>query len=175
MQKHKVFYNEKILDVFLAGLVSVFVLFFLTGCAGGNYGTVVFDRELDDAFVSYQVLPDHRYFITGGYGAPSAILAIHNDYQLENSANLWVPVPDVNSSHVKKWIDNLSPDENFWEGDQFMAGYILAPNGDKIGAWYSGQRNTTVKFLEGNMVKVYTPNLKPSFGSEKKEKTNIKP
>ncbi|MFC1844119.1 hypothetical protein ACFLZ5_04955 [Thermodesulfobacteriota bacterium] len=175
MQKHKVIYNKKIPDVFFAALASVFVLFTLAGCAGGNYGTVVFDRELDDTFVSYQVLPDHRYFITGGYGAPSAILAIHNDYQLENSANLWVPVPDVNSSHVKKWIDNLSPDENFWEGDQFMAGYILAPNGDKIGAWYSGQRNTTVKFLEGNMVKVYTPNLKPSFGRDKKEKTTIKP
>ena len=56
-----------------------------------------------------------------------------------------------------------------------MAGYIQAPNGDKIGAWYSGQRNAIVKFLEDNWVKVYTPNLKPSFGGEKMEKPNMKP
>ena len=174
MKKQKKFY-KKILDVFFTGLASFLVLLTLAGCAGGNFGTVVFDRELDDAFVNYQVLPDHRYYITGGYGAPSAILALHNDYQLENSAELWVPVPEISSSHVKKWVDNLSPYEKFWEGDPFMAGYILAPNGGKIGAWYSGQRSTIVEFLEDNWVKVYTPNLKPSFGGEKMEKPNMKP
>jgi hypothetical protein len=175
MMKYRTSYNEKILDVFFAGLVIFFVLLILAACAAGNYGTVVWDRELDDTFVSYQVLPDHRYYITGGYGAPSAILAIHNDYLLENSANLWVPVPDVDSSHVKKWVDNLSAEENFWKGGPFQAAYILAPDGDRIGAWYSGQRHTTVKFLEGNRVKVFTPDLKPSFGGEEKEKTSTKP
>jgi hypothetical protein len=147
MMKQKTLYNVKIPDILSAGLAAVFMLFTLAGCGGGNYGSVVWDRELDDTFESYQVLPEHRYYITGGYGAPSAILAIHNDYQLENSAELWVPVPEVNSSHLKKWVDNLSPYEKFWEGDPFMAGYIFAPNGDKICAWYSGQRSTIVKFL----------------------------
>jgi hypothetical protein len=174
MMKYRVFYNDKTL-VFWAGLAAVFMLFTLSACAAGNSGSLMWDRELDDMFVNYQVLPDHRYYITGGYGAPSAILAIHNDYLLENSANLWVPVPDVNSGHVKKWIDNLSPEEKFWESDQFMAKYILSPTGDRVGAWYSGQRHTTVKFLEGNRIKVYTPELKPSFGGEKREKMTIKP
>jgi len=173
--KCRAFYNEKRLDIFLAGLTGAFMLFSLAACAGGNYGTVEWNRELDDAFVSYQVLPDHRYYITGGYGAPSAILAIHNDYLLENSANLWVPVPDVDSSHVKKWIDNLSPEENFWEGGEFLAAYILSPNGDRVGAWYSGQRHTTVQFMEGNRIKVYTPDLKPAFGGEDKEAMTTKP
>jgi len=172
--KYRAFGNEKTL-VFWAGLAAVFMFFSLSACARGNYGSLMWDRELDDTFVNYQVLPDHRYYITGGYGAPSAILALQNDYLLENSANLWVPVPDVDSSHVKKWIDNLSPEEKFWEGGEFLAAYILSPAGERVGAWYSGQRQTTVEFLEGDRIKVYTPELKPSFGGEKKEKMPTKP
>jgi len=175
MMKYRAYYYQKTLAVFIAGLAAVFMLVILAACAPGNYGTLVWDRELDDTFVSYQILPEHRYYITGGYGAPAAILAIHSDYQLENSANLWIPVPDVKSSHVGRWVENLSPEENFWEGNEFTAYYILAPNGDKVGAWYSGQRNTTVEFLEGNRVKVYTPNLKPSFGGDNREKMETKP
>jgi hypothetical protein len=168
MMKCRAFDNEKILDGFFKVLAAVFMLVTLVDCAGGNYGTVVWDLELDNKFESYQVLPDHRYYITGGYGAPAAILAIHNDYQLENNANLWVPVPDVNSKHIQKWVDNLTPEVNFWKGIQLMASSILDPDGKKVGAWYSGQRSTPVKFLEGNIIKVYTPNLEPSFGRRRR-------
>ncbi len=156
-------------------LAAILALFLLAGCVGGNYGTLKWDRELDNTFASYQVLPDHNYYITGGYSAPAAILAIHNDYQLVNNANLWVPVPDVSSTYMQKWIDNLSPDINFWEKNQFLASYILDSNGKRVGAWYSGQRNTAVMFLEDNRIKVYPPDMKPSFGGDDGGKGSIEP
>lgn len=165
--KRKDHYNDRLRHGFLALVLTVFMFAAFAGCvAGGNYGTMKFDRELDNRFTAYQVLPDHNYYITGGYGAPAAILAIHEDYQLDNSANLWVGVADVSSAQMQTWIDNLSPDVNFWEEKHFMASYILDPDGKRVGAWYSGRRTTTVLFLEDNRIKVYPPDMKPTFGGD---------
>ena len=64
MMKCRAFYNEKIPGIFFAGLAGFLVLLILAACAAGNYGTLEWDRELDNTFVNYQVLPDHRYYIT---------------------------------------------------------------------------------------------------------------
>jgi len=159
--------DTKSWNKFFKGLAAVFVLVLFAGCvAGGNYGSLAFDRELDNKFESYQVLPDHNYYITGGYNAPAAILAIHGDYQLINDANLWVPVPDVNQTYMQRWIKNLSPEVGFWEKNQFLAFYILNLEGKRVGAWYSGERSATVQFFEDNRIKVYPPDMKPSFGGD---------
>ena len=149
--------------------LTVFIMaFLLTACAGkGNYGSMVFDRGLDNQFTSYQVLSGYNYYITGGYNAPAAILAIRSDYHLENAGGLWVPVPDVTPEKMKTWIDNLSDDVNFWQEKPFWAYYILDPEGKKVGAWYSAANKTTpVKFLEDNRISVYVPHLTPTFGGE---------
>jgi len=77
-------------------LAAILTLFLLIGCAtGGNYGKLERNRDLDNMFLNYEVLPDHRYYTTGGYDAPDAILAIHRDYELDNSENLWRAIPNV--------------------------------------------------------------------------------
>ncbi|MBW2466334.1 MAG: hypothetical protein JRF02_03455, partial [Deltaproteobacteria bacterium] len=101
MMKCRFFYNINVMARLFTGLAAVFIFGTLAGCAGGNYGTLTWDRELDNKFERYEVLPDHSYYITGGYGAPAAILAIRNDYQLLNTAELWVPVPDVDSEYME--------------------------------------------------------------------------
>ena len=153
---------------FVNVLAVILMLVFFAGCAGGNYGKLVYDRELDNMFESYQVLPDHNYYVTGGYEAPAAILAIHNDYQLDNDANMWSPVPNVSPAQMQRWIDNLSDNIKFWNSSKFMASYILAPDGKRIGAWYSGQSNTSVKSTGDNRFKVFPPNLKPSFDGDRR-------
>jgi hypothetical protein len=127
------------------------------------------DRELDNTFTSFQVLPDHQYYVTGSYAAPAAILAIHKDYQLDNDSNLWVPVPDADSDQMRIWIGNLDKygGINFWKGSEFMAAYILNPDNKRVGAWYSGQRYTRLEFFEDNRIKVHPPDLKPSIGGER--------
>ena len=144
-------------------LAAILTLFLLIGCAaGGNYGKLDRNRDLDNMFLNYEVLPDHRYYTSGGYDAPDAILAIHREYELDNSGNLWVIIPNVDYAQMRKWIDTIAPEENYRAGGYFAA-YILDPNGKRVGAWYSIQSTTTVKFLEGHKILVYTPDLGPDL------------
>lgn len=143
----------------LSLMAAILTLFLLVGCAGGNYGKLDRDRDLDNMFLNYEVLPDHRYYTTGGYDAPNAILAIHRDYELDNTGNLWVPIPDISPAQMRKWIDTIAPEQNYRYSSAYFAAYILDPNGQRVGAWYAIESQTTVKFLEGNKVQVYTPRL----------------
>ncbi|KPK26644.1 MAG: hypothetical protein AMJ61_08305 [Desulfobacterales bacterium SG8_35_2] len=148
----------------LSILLAAFLAFFLiAGCAGGNYGKIDGDRDLDNMFHNYEVLPDHRYYTSGGYDAPNAILAIHRDYELDNTDNLWVPIPNVDSGQMRQWIDTIAPDQNYRYSGAYFAAYILDPNGKRVGAWFAIENTTTVKFLEGNKVRVYTPQLNQNF------------
>ena len=142
----------------LGAALAVILVF--TGCAttGGNYGSLKRDREIDNKFLAYEVLPDHRYYTSGGYDLPNAILAIHKDYELVT--DLWVSIPNVNSAQIRKWIDTISPEENYRGSRGYFGAYILDPNGNRAGVWYSIQDRTTIKFLEGNKLQVYTPDLK---------------
>ena len=145
--------------VFFHVVVFITLVFILAGCVGVKSPTLVLDRELDYAFTGYQVLPDHRYYITGGYVAPRAILAIHTDYQLDNGSHLWVEVPAVDSSQIQLWMDNYHKYAKPGTGTLFMAAYIVNPDRKRVGAWYSRQRETRVDFLENNRIKVYPPDM----------------
>lgn len=144
-------------------LAALIAFFLLAGCAGGNYGKLDRDRDLDNMFLRYEVLPDHRYYISGGYAAPNAIIAIHRDYELDNSGNLWVWVPNVDTLQMRKWIDTIAPEQNYRYSDAYFAAYILGPDGKRIGAWYSYDNYATINYLEGNRIQVYPPDLIQDF------------
>jgi hypothetical protein len=126
-------------------LGAFFSLFLLVGCAGGNYGRLDRDRDLDSMFLNYEVLPDHRYYTSGGYDSPNAILAIHRDYELDNPGNLWVSVPNVDYAQMRKWIDTIAPEQNLRFSGSYFAAYILDTNGQRV--------------FEGKKVQVYPPDL----------------
>ena len=141
-------------------LLAVFLMLISqSGCVtGANSGKLEGSRDLNIMFLKYEVLPDHRYYTSGGYDAPDAILAIHTDYALDNSDNLWVPIPNVDSGQMRKWIDTIAPEQNYRFGG-YSAAYILNPDGKRVGAWYSIQNITSVKFPEANKIFVYTPDV----------------
>ena len=145
---------------FFTLLAAILALFLLIGCAGGNYGKLDRDRDLDNMFLNYEVLPDHLYYSTGGYDAPNAILAIHRDYELDNPGELWVSVPNIDSTQIRKWVDTIAPEQNYRYSNAYFASYILDPNGQRVGVWYSYDNFATVKFLEENKIQVYTPELR---------------
>ncbi len=142
-------------------LAAIFMFFLLSACRTGDYGTLERDRDLDNMFLNYEVLPDHHYYVTGGYDWPNAILAIHRDYELDNPGDLWVAFPNMNSGQMRKWIDTIAPEQNYRFSGKYYAAYILDLNGKKVGAWYATEPQTTVKFFEGNKIQVYTPDLIP--------------
>jgi len=137
------------------------IFFLLAGYAAavGIYGTLDRDRDLDNMFRNYEVLQDYNYFTTGGYDRPNAILLIHKDYELDNPGNLWVPIPYVDYNQKSKWISVISTEQDFNRSGYYYAAYILDQNGKKVGVWYSVETFATVKFLKGNKILVYTPEL----------------
>jgi len=152
---NKSFDNRNRLCTLLTVIISLFVL---VGCAtGGNFGKTERNRDLDNMFLNYEVLPDHRYYTTGGFDAPDAILAIHRDYELDNTKTHWRVIPNVDYAQMRKWIDTIAPEQNYRYSNAYFAAYILNPDGKRIGAWYSIDPHATVQFLEGNKIVVYTP------------------
>ena len=133
----------------------------LAGCSasGDVYGTLDRDRDLDNMFLNSEILQDYKYFTTGGYYKPNAILLIHKDYELDNPGNLWAPAPYADHQQMRKWISIISSDQNFTRTDTYYAAYILDQNGQRVGAWYSNDSFAPVKFLAGNRILVYTPDL----------------
>jgi Na+-translocating ferredoxin:NAD+ oxidoreductase RnfG subunit len=130
----------------------------LAGCAtNGTYGTLERSQELNQKFLNYEVLPDYNYYSSGGYDRPDAILGIQKDYQLVS--DLWEPA-QISSAQMAKWIQAIDP-ESYRGPVGYFAAYILDPDGKKVGIWYSIQNTTTVKFLEGKKIEVYTPTVLP--------------
>jgi hypothetical protein len=146
--------NEAFKKLFL--LVAV-LSFFFSGCAAPkNRGSLQIDRELEKIFLSYQVLPDYNYYTTGGYDKPNAILGVHKDYQMVT--DFWISIPNVNSAQIEKWIRTIDPEDRS-PGNSYYAYYILDPEGNQVGFWYSIENHTVIKFLEENKIDVYPPDL----------------
>jgi len=142
-------------------LVAVLTLIMLAGYASAAniYGTLDRDRDLDNMFRNYEVLQDHNYYVSGGYARPNAILLIHKDYELDNPGNLWVQFPYVDYNQMRKWVYVISSEQDADRSGGYYAAYILDQKGKRVGVWYSVEVFATVKFLEGNKILVYTPDL----------------
>ena len=140
-------------------LTSVLMIFLLAGyaAAGTVYAKFDRDRDLDNMFQNFEVMQDYNYFTSGGYDAPSGILLLHKDYELDNPGRLWVPIPYVDNNQVRKWVSSIGDGQVLRSGGYYAA-YILDQNGNRVGIWYS-ETYETVKLLEGNRVFVYTPEL----------------
>ena len=161
------------MNVAVQKLILIMAVLFLSGCAvSGNQGTLLRNRELDKMFLSYQVIPDHRYYTSGGYDRPNAILGLHMDYQLDN--DLWQSIPNVDSAQIEKWIRTIDPADREI-GHNYFAYYILDPDGKRVGFWYSIQNFTVIKFFEEKRIQVYTPDLiQPGDRSGDGDRTPIK-
>ena len=157
MLRNKINASDKLKSL-LTPLTAFFLIFLLSGCATtGLYGTVDRDYDLDERFRNYEVLQEYTYYESGGYRAPNAILLIHKDFELDNSAQLWRPVPDIDSSKIKYWLSAIHNERYLNRPSRYYAAYILNPDGKRVGVWYSYEPLVTAKFPEGNKIVVYTP------------------
>lgn len=123
--------------------------------AGSGRGKLERNRDLQKQIESAQVIPDHKYYYSGGAGKPSAILGIHKDFQLVTGQ--WQGV-QISSGQLQKWMSSMSHDTSMGPKG-YNAAYIISPDGKKAGFWYSIQSSTTIKFPGGNKIEVYTPDL----------------
>lgn len=134
----------------------ILLLFAVYGCAGA-YGRLKPSVEVTRTFKAYEILPDHDYYYCGPEGRPDAIIAVQADFTLVSDR--WVLL-EPNSRQLRQVMEHA---ETYFRMNTHNSpsGYtILAPDGRRIGVWYSIWAQTTIEMLGGHEVRIYPPRTK---------------
>ena len=132
--------------IIVLGLVGL-----LCSCATtSNYGKLQSSHDITQLFEKAQVLSDHTYYYSGLHGVPDAIIAIHPNYKLR--AKLWQQI-DFSRFILRKWTSRM----NFVQLIRPQGSWILGPGGNRLGMWYSAQRQTSVRLNRQNRLVVSPP------------------
>ncbi len=141
------------------GTLCLIIFSATVGCSG-KYGRLQRNRDVDQVFKTYRVLPGHRYYYTGPEGRPDAIMGIQNEYTLETTQ--WTQFK-ASVETLKKWVDSInfhhSTDVRYYPYGFF----ILDPAGTRLGIWYSIWNWTTVIVKEDKRIQVFPPAKKDFF------------
>jgi hypothetical protein len=135
----------------LAAVIYLSLFFSLYACTTQNYGNLKPSSEITKIFENHQVLSDHLYYYSGLQGVPDAIIAIHPDYSLR--ARQWQQI-DLTAFRLKTWVYRMSTAQVISP----RGAWILDPDGNRIGIWFSGQRQTAVRLEQNNRVVIAPPN-----------------
>jgi len=131
------------------GLCAMLVL--LAACSG-SYGRLVRSNHVGNLFERHELLPDHRYFVSGPQARPNAILAVHRSYTLR--PGLWRRV-EMTPELLKRRVDAMTGHLGFTPA--IMGAIVANPQGKQIGVWYSPYSHTTIRFEPDNEVVVSLP------------------
>ncbi len=158
--------NKKLRISFSTGwLLSLFCLFFLAACvvSAGVYSRgLQHNMEVENIFQQGSLLPDHTYYILGTYPEPEAIIAVSNSFQLQS--RLWTKVD---------WTKKELSTAVFWMQNAEMGfcstngGYLVAPDGQQVGIWYSQRDVSFVKQPAAGVIEIYPFEFQPGSPCER--------
>lgn len=140
--------SKRLTCLFGRWLVLIIMVSLLIGCKTANYGKFKQSREVEKIFTSGQVLSDHKYYYTGSNSRPSTVMGINKNYTLDDE--FWDKAKDI-QKELKLWVGQMSKRMNVW------GYYILAPDGQQIGIYYSRGDTGWVKMEENNQVTISLP------------------
>ena len=144
-------------------IICFIILIILSGCSMSNYGQLKSNKEATQAFESYQILPDHKYYYRGTYSRPIAVVGIKEDYVL--NSKLWVEI-DPKTKDFRTLIDRVSlqgsgSTTNPW-------GFtILDHSGKDVGVWYSAIRAAAVEINETGQIVNLSPLRTVTTGNQR--------
>ena len=124
------------------------LVFMLIGCQTANYGNFRHNKDVGKVFISGEPLAGHTYYYAGSNVRPDAIMAIDQKYTLADK--LWTRIDDP-GKELKTWFN-----PNFKMLSAYTY-YILTPDGDRIGIYYSRWNTGFVKMEENNQVTISLP------------------
>jgi hypothetical protein len=131
----------------------------ILACAGmsKNYGRFNPSDEVSQAFITYQVNKDFRYYVTGPGLNPNALMGLHKSYVLDPGA-LWQEV-QMTPEGLKEIVQGM--DTKARTLNELQKGFeLLDEKGRPIGVWYSLLRaQTFVHMQEDGTVRIDTPVL----------------
>ena len=134
----------------LSTVIGLGLLFLLCSCTTSNYGKLQSSPEITKIFDDHRLLSDHSYYYSGLQGVPDAIVGIQSNYSLKSKR--WQQV-DFTSLLLKKWVDRMS----YVHMVTPRGAWILGPDGNRIGVWYSARHHATVRVEQGNLVVIVPP------------------
>ena len=115
----------------ITGVLAVTAML-VAGCAGANRGGLRNSREVGRAFETFHADPNYRYWFYNQENNPYAVVGLQQPYRLEDIN--WTEV-DPNSKTFEKVIGLV---QSFPVRGSFTSGaYILDPQAQQIGMWYS--------------------------------------
>jgi len=141
----KIYHNRK-LRYFPPVMMGIVVLALIAGCTG-TYGSLKGDSGVQQAFESNQVPKEYKYYYYGFDTRPYVIFGIEPKYEM--NSNMWRAVMP-NTAEFKEMIRWIWEDYGYIK----FGADILDPQGKKVGVLYSAIRETSVKFVNGNQIKV---------------------
>jgi hypothetical protein len=102
------------------------------GCSTANRGGLRNSREVGRAFETLHAYPNHRYWFYNLENSPYAVVGLAAPYRIEGM--LWTEV-DPDTKTFEKVVGLV---QTFPVRGAFTYGaYILDPQGQQIGVWYS--------------------------------------
>jgi len=128
-----------------------------TGQLFKNYGRINPNDEVTQAFASYQVNKDFRYYVTGSNLYPNALMGLHREFRLDPET-LWKEVA-MTPEKMKEIVEYMNTKALIYR--EFQKGFeMLDNNGRPIGVWYSLLRaRTFLRMQEDGTVRIDTPDL----------------
>ncbi len=134
-----------------ATILCLILLFFLSSCATQNSGKLQSSAEITKIFEDHQIQPDYNYYFYGLQGVPDAIIGIQTNYSLRTDQ--WRQV-DLTAQTLKTWISRMQAVQLV----RPQGAWILDPEGNRVGIWFSGMRQTAVRLQQNNRVVIIPPN-----------------
>ena len=121
-------------------VIALLEILYLAGCSTQNSGSLKPSSDVAQAFETYHVFPDHRYYYLNQENKPYAVVAIKASYRM-NSV-MWREF-DPQSGKLEKIVGLV---KDFSGVSSFTYGsYLRDAQGLEIGYWYSKLRMTSIK------------------------------
>ena len=138
------------------------ILIAFSGCSMSNYGKLKSNPEVTQAFETYQILPNYKYYYRGTYSRPTVVVGINENYTLHSK--LWVEI-DPNSKDFRTLIDRVSLQGSGTTTEPW--GFIiLDPAGSDVGVWYSALRAAAVEINENGQIVNLSPIRAVTIGDQ---------
>ena len=131
-------------------IILVLMIAVLSGCGSPNYGRLQSSHEVTQMFKNNQILSDHQYYFSGFQRIPYAMVGIGNNYKLRSSR--WKPI-DLDPTSLNQLIYRMVHVYSL----EPRGAWILDPDGNRVGIWYSSTYQTTVKMEKDNHLVVLSP------------------
>ena len=130
--------NEKKLAkrVWYFVLLVTTVLLLLVACSG-NYGKLLYSKEIGQNFRNFEMHSDYKYFFRGRAARPTVIVGINPEYEF--SSEFWTA---IEPEQFKTMVGRLTVNDY----GIINGAYIISPDGHKVGVWYSWINLAAIKF-----------------------------